>query len=478
MSRFRWVRPLRVTGDGRGGGGARRTPAPRPPGVPGSASDPSAVLRREVVLVFGVRVQGSWPPAGYRPGPIHLYWQRPHNSVRSTAESRIKHTHESLGPLLWDAGVRCHREFPREDPENPGPLLSPAPSGLLVDAIELIRFDAHARTCLSAMRCSQAADAVAVFHGRMPAHAAPQDMVKLLRNCVDLDPEHEGGAYRRWAEEALPPGYEVARNQREAVYLCLITSRTGLPPLNEWSARRGLDVPDQWLLHLYEASQKPADTDLDAKKIPLVGGLSGVLGLRGLVAVGTEQDVVTPGYDVSYYAGSSYRHRTVYADVLVLAQLQDLLLDALDAEVELAARSAPDRRRIFRLERDLLVFRRSYLGADFGRKEMPGAILRRWQKEADTQAKSQALREDLTELARQVQTSETETTNAILGLIAAIGLPMATGLAIWAGLPDAGVTALWWTLLPVVTTSLVLILAVPGLRRLTLDAFRRRDRRR
>ncbi|NUV41268.1 hypothetical protein G6W48_12900 [Streptomyces sp. CAI-24] len=442
---------------------------------PGAVTDPSTVLRREVVLVFGIRVSGDWPPEGYRPGPVSLYWPRRADPVRSTADSRIEYTHESLGPLLWDSSVRCYREFPQENPESPGPM-PPSPSGLLLEAVELIRLDAHARSSLSEMWCDAAADGVAVFHGRMPARVAPTDMIELLRNCADLDPRHGGGAYRAWTNRMLPPGCEVARDQREAVYLCLITSRTGLPPLDERSAGRGLDPPDQWLLHLYEASRKPAGGSLDAKRLPLVGGLSGVMGLRGLVVVGTEPDVVRPGYDVSYYAGSSYQQRTLYTDAFVLARLQELLIDALDAEVELAARSTPDRRRIFRLERDLLVFRRTYLGASFGRSEKPKAILRRWQTQADTHARVQNLREDLTELSRQVQTFESENTNAILGLIAAIALPLATGLAIWAGLPDAGAAALWWTLLPVVITTLVLILAVRGLRRLILDAFGRRHR--
>ncbi|MEV0846271.1 hypothetical protein AB0J21_10410 [Streptomyces sp. NPDC049954] len=477
MKRSPWLRPLRATGGrepGGGSGGGRGAPA-APSGQPNATSDPAAVRRREVVLVFGVRMRGTWPPRGYEPGPLPLLWRRPQNPVWSTTASRIKYTHAGLAPLLWDESVRWHRTITHQDGEPPE-RLRPAPSGLLLDAIELVSLNAHARSSLRAMRARPPANAVAVFHGNMPAHAAPADMIRLLRDCVDLDPEHADGAHRRWADEMLPPGWGVARDVREAVYLCLVTSTTGLPPLNAASARRGLDVVDQWLLHLYEASEKPGDRDIASRRISLAGGLRAVLGRRGLVAVGTENDVPRSGHEESYYEASSFFQRTLYTDALVMAQLQDILLDALDGEVELAARTEPDLRRIFRLERDLLIFRRSYLGVRFGPGDKSGVILRAWQTRSDTQAKVQSLKEDLAELSRQVQTSETETTNAILGLIAAIGLPLATGLAIWAGLPDAGATSLWWTLLPVLVTVLVLIAAVPGLRRLTLDAFKRRRR--
>ncbi|WP_434795251.1 hypothetical protein WN979_16625 [Streptomyces albidoflavus] len=428
-----------------------------------------------MTLLFGVRNGGTWPPEGYEPGPGVFCWRRREGETWSTGGNRAKYTHADLVDMVWSPAVRCHRTVPRPAADDPS-FQEPSPSGFVVDTIELVRLNQHARSSLVTMRSRPAADSVAVIHGHLPEHQSSMDLVAALRRSADLDPDREQGAHRAWANSVLPPGYEVARDQREATYLALVTSATSLPRLSERSAQSGLDAADQWLVHLYEASADVPSTDLTSRQIPLAGGLPTVVGPRGLVSVGTRSDVVQAGHPVSYYEGSSYQQRTLYTDALVMGRLQDLLIDAVDSEVEHAARATPDRRRIFRLERDFLVFRRSYLRATFGRGFRPALILRTWQRHADTHGRVQILKDDLTELSRQVQTFETETTNAILGLIATIGLPLATGLAIWAGLPDAGVKSLWQTLVPVGAVVVTLVAAVPALRRLTLNAFKRRHR--
>ncbi|GAA2527345.1 hypothetical protein GCM10010295_04750 [Streptomyces intermedius] len=456
-------------------GNTSGTGAVPPPPDETSGDGPASILRREVTLVFGTSSDGAWPPEGYEPGPAVFCWRRREGETWSTAGSRVKYTHADLVDIIWGPEVRCHRAVSQPTADEPASQ-EPSPSGFVVDTIELVRLNQHARSSLVAMRSRPPADSVAVIHGRLPGHLAPMDLVAALRHSADLDPDREQGAYRAWANSVLPPGYEVARDQREATYLALVTSPTSLPQLSERSARAGLDAAEQWLVHLYEASADAPSTDLASRQISLAGDLPTVVGQRGLVSVGTRSDVVQAGYPVSYYEGSRYQQRTLYTDALVMGRLQDLLIDAVDTEVEHAARAAPDRRRIFRLERDFLVFRRSYLRATFGKGFRPALILRTWQRHADTQGRVQILKDDLTELSRQVQTFETETTNAILGLIATIGLPLATGLAIWAGLPDAGTRSLWWTLGPVGAVIVTLIAVVPALRRLTLNAFKRRHR--
>lgn len=453
-------------------GTARTDPVPaNEPQADGSSS----ILRRQVTLLFGVRGSGTWPPEGYEPGPVVFCWQRAHGDTLSTTESRVKYTHAGLVGMLWAPEVRCHRAVAPSEPGGHA-RAAPSPSGFEADTVELVRLNQHARSSLAAMRSDPPADTLSVIHGRLAEHIPPGNLVAALRNSADLDPDHEHGAYRAWANSLLPPGYEVARDQREATYLGLFTSPTSLPQLNEQSAQAGLDAPDQWLLHLYEASDDASSTDLASKKISLIGTMRTVLGVRGLISVGTRSDVAQGEHPVPYYEGTAFHQRTVFTDALLMGRLQDMLTDAVDTEVEHAARTAPDRRRIFRLERDFLVFRRSYLRATFSKGHRPALILRTWQKRTDAQSKIQVLKDDLTELSRQVQTFETETTNAILGLIATIGLPLATGLAIWAGLPDAGAKSLWRTLVPVGVVIVTLIAIVPALRRLTLNAFKRRHR--
>ncbi|MEU6108642.1 hypothetical protein ABZ853_09620 [Streptomyces albidoflavus] len=241
-----------------------------------------------------------------------------------------------------------------------------------------------------------------------------------------------------------------------------------------------IDTCEQWLWHLYHTTkykfERGSLTDLLRREYHLASGIRSVFGLRGLATVGTRKDVIDRGRTESRYAASTYHSRTLYSDAFAFARLQEIALAAFQGELAHLAGSKPHKKRIFQLERNLLIFQTTYWSCGFGKNENVEAILRNWQAEAELNQKIQSLKSDLTELSRQVQTFETETTNAILGLIATIGLPLATGLAIWAGLPDAGARSLWWTLGPVGAVIVTLIAVVPALRRLTLNAFKRRHR--
>lgn len=330
------------------------------------------------------------------------------------------------------------------------------------------------------MRVDTTANAVAILHGHLPADLPPKILPETLRRSAELDTEHQDGEQRAWIDNhILPEHTSVSTSEREAVYLSLATSATGLPDLSV-GAGDPADPCEQWLWHLYRATrsrpEQGALADLLKKEYHFTGGVRSVFGLRGLATVGTWKDIIKQGYTESYYAGSAYHNRTLYSDAFSLAKLQDIVLEAFQSELAQLAKSKPHKKRIFQLERNLLIFQTTYWSCGFGKNEDVEAILRRWQAEAELTQKIQILKDDLTELSRQVQTFETETTNAILGLIATVGLPLATGLAIWAGLPDAGVKSLWQTLVPVGAVIITLIAVVPALRRLTLNAFKRRHR--
>ncbi|WP_405643912.1 hypothetical protein [Streptomyces uncialis] len=320
------------------------------------------------------------------------------------------------------------------------------------------------------------ANGVALIHGRMPSEAAPRRIADVLRNCIDLDPAHAGGAHRAWVEGLLPPGCRIADTEREAVHLTLVTSADELPRLPGGPGPAELETADQWLWHLYRASTLPGGAraleELQRLKLPAYRQLRTVLGARGLVTVGTTPDVPRSDGREPFYHGSSFHQRTVYADAIALARLQQIQLDAFGAEVARIGEREPRRGRVARLERDLLVFRRGYWAAGFGRNEAVDNMVRVWQRETGQPQSLQSLMEDLAELSRQVQAAGTETTNAILGLLAAVGLPLTAGLAVWSGLPAAGTASLWWAAgaIGVIVTGLVL--AFPGLRRLCVSLFR------
>ncbi|QKW51347.1 hypothetical protein [Streptomyces buecherae] len=436
----------------------------------GSARDPGALVRRDTVLIVAVRIDAP-PPEPFAAGPLVRRWQRADgNDVYSTATRRAEYTSQRLAPLLWDATVRWHADE-RLDP-------GAAPHGFELTAVELIRLNDSVLGMFRRMGARPEANGVALLHGRLPA-LPPARMPTALRQCADVDAHHAGGAYRDWAARRLPPGCRLSATEREAVYCAFITARDDLPRLNQGAGHASWSTADQWLWQMYHASDFPpgdeAPDELASLRFRLRNNVRGVLGLRGLVLVGTEPD---PGREApnNYYNGTTYHLTSLYADALALARLHQVVLTAFGTEVARIAEGEPKRREVGQLERDLLVFRRGYWSADFGRQDTVDAVTRTWQRGAGLPETLQSLKDDLGEFSRQVQAAETEMTNAILGLLAAIGLPFGVGLAIWQGLSSSSLTSLGWSLGGIGVVIVLLLVGFPGLRRLLLELWR--DRRR
>ncbi|WP_242585253.1 hypothetical protein [Streptomyces sp. MST-110588] len=349
-----------------------------------------------------------------------------------------------------------------------------SPAGFRLGAVELVRLDGSMNAALMDMETPAAANGVALLHGTLPA-VRPADLPKSLQICVDIDTHQRRGEQRHWVAGQLPDGCRIAETQRKMIHGVFVSARGELPRLHENSE---LDVAGQWLWDMFHATEyaPPAEAaeELEELRLRLPIAVRGVAGTRGLslVATGSDPNREQPS-DRQYYDGTSFHLTTLYSEALALACLQQIVLDAFGREVARLGQSEPLRRKVGRLERDLLIFRRSYWAVDFGRQATCTAIVRNMQRGCGLPEALQSLISDLGELARQVQAAETETTNAILGLLAAIGLPLATGLAIWQGLPQAGTASLYRTLGITCLTTALLIGTFPGLRRLFVSLFRR-----
>ncbi|MEU5977412.1 hypothetical protein [Streptomyces sp. NPDC047315] len=437
--------------------------------------DAGSLVRRDAVLIVAVRMDAP-PGEPYRPGPLERRWRVGRDDeVVSSAVRRAAYTSTRLRPLLWDEEVRWHREV------DGAVSLPPSPARFELSAIELVRLNEAARAALWDMGEPPDADGVAVLHGRLPPDA-PARLPQALRRCANIDPHQEQGAQRTWVSAVLPPGCRIAGTERDAVHGTLITAgASGLPPRFEGPGFDGWELADQWLWALQHASGEVPLPDalerIQSRRLPLSGKVRGVAGLRGVSLVATHPDP-GPGAPGNYYDGTSYQLATLHTDALVLARLQQLLLDAFGNEVARIGAHEPHQRKVAQLERDLLLFRRSYWSAGFGRQRPAAAITRIWQQHAGLPEAVQGLVDDLAELSRQVQAAETETTNAILGLLAAVGLPLTAGLAVWQGLPEAGAASLGRALAVTAVATAVLVTFFPGLRRLFVDLFRRGGRRR
>jgi hypothetical protein len=418
------------------------------------------------VLVVALDVT-SPPGAPFAPGPLRRTWQRD-NVVVSTAERRASYAGERLLPLLWDRDVRWHREFPQ-------PLV--APDGFRLTAVEVVCLDAAMRRSLGRLRVQASANAVALLHGELP-DVPSRGLPGALEKAADLNAHHVTNQ-RAWVTAVLPAGSRLSDTERVAVHGTFIAAADELPRLYDGPVPEGWEAADEWLWATYHISLglpgPDAQRRLESLRISLRSQVRCLAGQGGFALVG-----VGPDRDAGrrYYEGTVFHLATLYSDVLALARLQKFVLEALEGEITGIAQDVPRRADVSRLERDLLVFRRTYWAAGFGFQKEVDQMFRAAQRDSELHDVLRDITGDLAELSRQVQGAESESTNAILGLLAAVGLPLGAGLAIWQGLPSAGVWPLCWTLLAVALLAGGLMVTFPGLRSL-LGVLRRgrRDRR-
>jgi hypothetical protein len=432
-----------------------------------SRRDEPALARCDVVLLVPV-VVSSEPKAPFEGGPLPLRWRiGRRDEVAAKAESRRSYTSDGLLPLLWADTVRWHREA--------SDLTMPK-TGFALSGVEIVRLTPEALHVAGAVG-DRGANGVALLHGTLPVQEGEKVPRALHRTC-NIDPSH-GVGQREWIGQQLPEGSAVSSSTREALACTLVTAVNRLPelfPRQEYAEWR---LEDRWFWSLYYSARYLPDTenldDLRALQIRLSSKVRGIVTHRGLSLVGTAQDPGR-GTPVNFYDGTTYHLRTLYADAVALACLQRIFLDAIGGAVAKTGRHEPKREEVARLERELLSFRRTYWSAHFGHRESMDVILAACQRQFGLQAEMDRLVRDLGEFSRQVQAVASETTNAILGLLTAGGLPITVGVAMWQGLADNDYPSLWKTVALSVAVSVGLVVVFPGLKRLLSGIFSLRRR--
>lgn len=85
------------------------------------------------------------------------------------------------------------------------------------------------------------------------------------------------------------------------------------------------------------------------------------------------------------------------------------------------------------------------------------------------------LREDVRETIGELEAQSAASRNAALGVLAVLGFPFSSALAIWAGIEDRTIEGLGAALFSASGASLLLTMIVPGLRSIAAEAIGRKD---
>lgn len=413
-----------------------------------------ALSRVAISMQITLAMDGD-PGAEWQQGPWINRWRRgTPREVTGDRVGRRRYLSDGLDPILYDK--RWHRESPQiAAPPVAGvsrvkaieawrlPTTAPRPSGILV---------VH----LSIDPCS--------------------DVLKTISEVVNHNPSH-GASMRAWINDLVDPWARIASSHRRAEHVSVVTSDSSAMPGTPMVSITGdVNGHDLWLASLAASGRYGPDTDLMAHAgtyISMSNRMRGLVGRDGIAVVGLQPDDGSSsgasGFD---YGGLEFFAEGLYTDTLLFARLQRIMVGELRDELTAARLSGSSKQNLRQLERRLVDFRREYWRTDFAPQGSQDDFLVGYQSENSLPSQLSEIAGQLAEYSAQVQRTEQELTNAILGLVTIIAFPVSSAIAIWAGIDNRSLCQLLIALASAVAVTVGLI-AIPGARALLKPLIRR-----
>ncbi|MFG2296922.1 hypothetical protein [Streptomyces sp. NPDC048603] len=259
------------------------------------------------------------------------------------------------------------------------------------------------------------------------------DPVGELAGLRDLSSPGSGAANRQRCQDTLPAGVRIAARARRATTIGHVTFGSAAPPVMP-SAYAAWPAQDQWLWSLASATSSSAfppdreDVSLFDGRVHFSADWQALILRDGVAFVGTSPD--PGGGDTFHAAAQTYVH-SIYLDVILLGRLQADALNALANRVADISLPRLGAGRLGSLEGQLIELRRAF-GRDHITVHAKGnEILEQYCAQHRMPELRARLAEDLTDSARYVEVALARSTNAVMGLVAVLGLPF--GLSYAAG---------------------------------------------
>jgi hypothetical protein len=369
----------------------------------------------------------------WEPGPLPVS----HGSITASAELRRSYFNERAATALYGIG-RIHRRI------GPGHGHERSFDRFAVAGVELLRVPARGNR----------RNALLAVHGEIQA-----DGLEAVRTLARVAQLGDGVSQARaFLDELLEGRGSVMSGVKRATTLTLATPSAEMlaaplrsPAYDAWS-------PDlQWLWLLASATVPgdylPAAED-GAGFLASVIHLSAswkVLVLRdGAAYLGSGADM-SPAYRLADDA--EFHFRTIYLDALLVAQSQRLQLTRIADELAALADPMSDPAPLLRLERELTAFRNVYWWQHLGPHWHANHLLRAYQGGHEIVELFDQVTEELGDYSRQAHTAATQRTEALVGVLAVVGLPLGAALELVHAL---GVHSAWWIALALAAAVLMI----------------------
>lgn len=412
-------------------------------------------VRRELILLVEVWLKdwGDQPGPGWTAGPLQRSWRvgKP-DQLESNAESRLAYTNLRLKEPLYAQTVRRHRLLNET-------LTLGAGGKWTATALEIARVSDQVQQLVP----EGGPQAVAIFHGELDAPNAGilfeshQEVLKINPAIVQKTEKPSAMAL---IEQVLGENAKLSKKARQvATSITFVTEDTGLGALPGYNnSFPNWTITDQWLWHLSRGQKLMPDpsglSEFRKEQVVMDGALRALVTYRGLVLVGVNSDT-SP--DHGYYQGTEFQVHTLYTDAMTLGMLQRLLVRQLPAQISGdLSKNVADQQTLSTLKHNLLVMRDEYWSVDFGHRGAMDTFLKRFQKAYDMRRSLDSAFEDMDDHLAELQVSTSQGTNALLTLLAVIGLPLTIGATAWA----SWATASGWDYSKWIWLGLVIIVTV------------------
>jgi hypothetical protein len=211
------------------------------------------------------------------------------------------------------------------------------------------------------------------------------------------------------------------------------------PAYDEWGAEL------QWLWMLASATSPgdylPAPEDraeLLGSVIRLSASWQALVLRDGAAFLGSGTDM-SSAYRLS--SDGEFHFRTIYLDALLVAQAQRLQLTRIADELAALADPMSDPEPLLGLERQLTAFRNVYWWQHLGPQWHANNLLRAYRDSQEIDEIFDQVRDEIGDYSRKAHTAATQRTEALVGVLAVVGLPLGAALELVHGL---GVHDPWW----------------------------------
>ncbi|MDO7883432.1 hypothetical protein [Antiquaquibacter soli] len=416
----------------------------------------SAVLRRAAISMQIPLALSADPDSTWQVGPFNNRWRE--GSDRELSGDRVgrrKYLIEGLDEILYNN--RWHQS-------SPSLSLPPVAGVTKVKAVEVWRLPTT----------GPRPNGILIVHLSIDPDA---DVLRVINKVVNHNPSH-GGAMRLWVDEIVDPWGRIVSSHRRAEHVSLVTSDSStMPDTPLVKVSKKIDGHNLWLASLEASGRYGPDVTMMPNVgtyIPMSNRIRGLVGRGAIALVGLLPDDGSSrgatGFD---YGGLEFFAEGLYTDTLLFARLQRIMVGELRDELAEARNSGTGKQALWRLERRLVDFRRIYWRTDIAPQGSQDDFLRAYQAENAVPAQLAEVAAQLTEYSAQVQRTEQEITNALLGLVTVVALPISSAIAIWAGIDERTVCQLLIALGIAMALAAVLV-ATPAARSLLKPLFKKK----